>query len=247
MESPFPLPLTVYNLEQTHLFMVHQRTIDTLICMPYTLESKEDMLAEFRRIYSDNQVTLAEIDNFEKTYQSGAVVQWCTCDSFVWRTINQALRLSNVDAMFKLRYILIDLYAHLNNSYKQKRRSFRQLTTKKFYRGQLMSSIEFDSFKKLRSSTISINTFLSATTSMQIARMHAGRYDENSDLISVVFSIGADPEAHTRPYANIAHYSMFHDEAEILFAIGNVFRIGNIRQLLNSDNVQIIHLKTIDQ
>ncbi|CAF3537908.1 unnamed protein product [Rotaria sp. Silwood1] len=227
--------------------MAHQRTIDSLLCMPHTLESKAEMLAEFRRTFNDNQEILAEIDNFENTYHSNAAVQWYTRDSFVCRTINQALRSSNVDMMFQLRYILTDLYAHLNESYRQMHRSLQISTPETFYRGQLMSNKEFDTFNTLRGSIISINTFLSTTASVQIALMYAGKYHENPDLVSVIFSIETKPEALARPYANISHYSMFQDEEETLFAMGSVFRIGNIRQLPNADNVWVIHLKTINE
>jgi len=227
--------------------MAHQRTIDSLLCMEHTSESKAEMLAEFRRLYSDNQVFLAEIDEFENTYHSHKAVPWYTRDSFVWRTINQALRTSNVDAMFKLRHILTDIYTHLNDVYKQNHSYYyRRSVTEIYYRGQVMSSKEFESFQALRGSIISINTFLSTTTSMQIALMYAGKFHENPDLISVVFNIEIDSGIHTRPYANISHHSLFPDEDETLFAMGSVFRVGNIRQLPDADNIWIIHLKSVN-
>lgn len=227
--------------------MSHQRTIDTLLCMPHTLESKSEMLAEFRRIYQDDQEILGQIDNFEKNYHSNAAVQWYTRDSFVFRAINQALRVSNAESMFKLRYILTDIYDHLKESYVQMHRSFRIATPQIFYRGQLMSSEEFETFKTLRGCIISINTFLSTTASMQIALMYAGKYNESSDTVPVVFCIETNPETFVRPYANISLYSVFQDEEEVLFAMGSIFRIGNIRQLLNEDNIWSINLKTINQ
>jgi hypothetical protein len=245
VESPLPLPVTVYNPEQPHLFMAHQRTIDTLLCMPHLSESKADMFAEFRRMFSDNQTVLADIDNFETNYHSHTAVQWYTSDSFVWRTINQALRSSNVDVMFKLRHILTSIYSHLNESYRQSHSYNQPMET--LYRGQLMSCKEFDYFKELRGSIISINTFLSTTTSMQVALMYANQHYENPDLISVVFNIETNPGADTRPYANISRHSLFPDEDEVLFAMGSVFRIGVIRQLPNADHVWVIYLKTIDQ
>jgi hypothetical protein len=226
--------------------MAHQRTIDTLLCMPHISESQAEMFAEFRRIYEGNQTVLAEIDNFQNTYHSHAAVQWYTRDSFVWRTINQALRSSNVDTMFKLRYILTDIYDHLNDSHKQRTRYLSKSMVEIFYRGQLMSSKEFDYFNQLRGSIISINTFLSTTTSMQVALMYAGKYNGDSDQTSVVFNIETDLKTHSRPYANISHFSLFPDEDEVLFAMGSIFRIGNIRQMPNADHVWIINLQMID-
>ncbi|UJR32556.1 hypothetical protein I4U23_020017 [Adineta vaga] len=243
-----PLPITVYDEEQKHMFLAHQRTIDSILCVPHTYESRQEMITEFRRLYSDDETILAEIDQFEIEYIPHAAVQWYTRDSFVCRTINQTLRESNVDAMFKLRYILTDIYTHLNESYRQNNWLERSglPSTETFYRGQLMSYQEFNSFKELRGSVISINTFLSTTTSMQIALMYANIFQNNSDDISVVFSIESDSISKIRPYANISRYSMFPDEDEVLFAMGSIFQIGNIRELPDAENVWIIYLKTYD-
>ena len=225
--------------------MAHQRTIDTLLCMSHTPESKAEMIAEFRRQFHDNASVLIDIDSFENAYHSHGAVRWYTHDSFVWRSVNQALRLSDINMMFKLRYILTDLYTHLNESYRQAHWFLPLTIVDRFYRGQLMSINEFDSFKELRGSTISINTFLSTTKSMQIALMFAGEYHKDSDFVSVVFNIEANQEEQIRPYANISLYSLFQDEEETLFAMGSVFHVGNIRPLANVDNVWVIYLKTI--
>jgi len=113
------IPIIVYNPEQTHEFMAHQRTIDTLLCLPHTDEAYAIMIEEFRRIYSDNEATLAEIDIFAQTYHSNSAIQWYTRDSFLFRLINKVLRSSDVEMMFKLRYFLTDLYIQLDELYKQ--------------------------------------------------------------------------------------------------------------------------------
>jgi hypothetical protein len=77
--------------------------------------------------------------------------------------------------------------------------------------------------------------------------MYAGKYHGNSDMTSVVFSIERDSLVRTRPYANIREYSLFPDEDEVLFSMGSIFRIGNIRQLPNSDNIWVIHLIMTDR
>jgi len=215
--------------------------------MPHTPESKAEMINEFRRIYNGNELILYEIDNFENNYHSNAAVQWYTKDSFVCRTINQSLRSSDVDTMIKLRYILIDIYSHLNQSCEQRNSSFFRSSSEIYYRGQIMSNKQFENLKELQGNIISINTFLSTTTSMQIALMYAGKYQGNPDMTSVVFSIEIDSLLRTRPYANISRYSLFPDEDEVLFGMGSVFRIGNIRQLPNADDIWVIDLIMTDQ
>jgi hypothetical protein len=215
--------------------------------MPHDDQAKAEMIEEFRRIYHENESILGEINNFEINYHSYGSVQWYTRDSFIWRTINQILRLSDVDSMIKLRYILTDLYLHLNQSYKQTHSSYFQSTSEVFYRGQIMSNKEFYSFRENQGKIISINIFLSTTTSMQIALMYAGQYSPIDELTSVVFIIERDSPVLTRPYANISFYSLFPDEDEVLFSMGSIFRIGNIRQMPDADHIWIIHLKMTDQ
>lgn len=209
--------------------------------MPHTSESKEGMIEEFRRIYNENETILNEIDLFENNYNSEAAVQWYSKDCFVSRTINKVLRLSDVDQMFKFRYILIDIYKHLNQSYQQKHPSYY------YYRGQVIKNEQFNYLKELRGNIISINTFFSTTSSMQVALMYAGQYSQNEDKVSIIFSIETDSSIRARPYANISQYSLFPDEDETLFSMGSLFLINNIRQLTNAENVWMIYLTMIDQ
>ncbi|CAF1230623.1 unnamed protein product [Adineta ricciae] len=229
-ESLLPLPISVYSEEQKHVFLGHQRTIDTILCMPHTDESKLEMIAEFQRLYSHNETILAEIEYFQNEYYSSAAVRWYTRDSFVSRTINRTLRESNVDAMFKLRYILSDICDHLDQSHQHRYwlRALNEPLANVYYRGQLMSLREFEGFQRLRGNIISVNTFLSTTSSMQVALMFSSKFHGSSNLVSVVFRIETDSRAKTRPYADISKFSKFPDEAETLFGMGSVFQVGNI-------------------
>ncbi|CAF3006292.1 unnamed protein product [Rotaria sp. Silwood2] len=252
-ESVYSIALTVYNKEQASLFWGNQRTIDTLLSMPHSFESKKEMMEEFRRIYKNNRRILDEINLFDSSYDdllknshvNEASIQWYTKDCFVSKTINKILRSNDVDRMFKFRHILTDIYQHLNMSYKQNHSWNSSSSNEIFYRGQLITNEDFDYLKQIRGSIISMNTFLSTTKSIQVALMYAGRYLNNKDMASVVFIIEKDPWLNTRPFANISHYSLFPDEEETLFSMGCIFKIGNIRQLTGEDNIWTIHLKML--
>lgn len=181
------------------------------------------------------------------TYHSHAALRWYTRDSFVWRTLNQVLRSSDVEAMFKLRYILTDLYTHICQTYEQRLAHSSYRIWETYYRGQLIFRKDFEHFSELQGNVIAIKTFLSGTTSMQIALMYAGKYLENPDLISVVFSIETEMGQAIRPNANISLHSMFPDEDEVLFTMGNVFRVGNIRRLPDEENIWMIQLRTVNR
>ncbi len=242
------VPIIVYNQEQAHAFLSHQRTIDSLLCLQYTHESRTEMLEEFRRLYTGDNAILQDIDTFDKNYNSNNALQWYTTDSFLFRTINRALRSSDAEMMFKMRYFLTDLYAQLDSLYKQAQTLHHNSGIEKLYRGQIMSRNEFEYFQQLIGDIISINTFLSTTTSLQVALTFANSSTYNDDFLPIVFCIETNPYIqHKRPYANISKFSTYVDEEEVLFAMGSLFRIQYIQRLDQMDNIPIIYLQMIDQ
>lgn len=240
-------PIIVYDSSNPDVFLNHQRTIDSVLCLPRTEQSTSQIFQEFRRIHHGDDSLLDQINELEKIYHCNGAIQIYTQDSFVCRTIHRILRLADVHQMFQVGQFLIDLYSHLEQSYKQSHNEYFYPVSETFYRGQLMPKKEFHSLKENQGNIISIKTFLSATTSMQVALIYAGQYFDDPNLISVVFIIERNSVRQTRPYANISSYSLFPDEEEVLFAMGSFFAIGNIRQMVDNNNIYTVSLKMTDQ
>jgi hypothetical protein len=76
-------------------------------------KAKIDMLAECRQCYADNLAELRKIDEFERDYVPYMALWWYTRDSFVYRLLNKAFRLKNIDQIYKFRYIITDLVKQL--------------------------------------------------------------------------------------------------------------------------------------
>ncbi|CAF4379094.1 unnamed protein product, partial [Rotaria sp. Silwood2] len=247
--STISLPWIVYNQEQTHLFLAHQRMIDTLLSMPHTIESRDEMLVECRRIFQDNAPALAEINAFNQGYNSNIAIQWYSRNGFLYRRINQVLRSNNADEIFKIRYFLKDLYAQLNELYVQESLcdSYQQQDITMVYRGQHMSKTEYGYFQKIQGDIISINMFLSTTKSLQTALDFANTSMENNDMIPVLFSIKIHRICkYIRPVADISKCSVYPDEEEVLFSMGSIFRVHNVDIFNTKDNIPIIHLTLMD-
>lgn len=205
------------------------------------------MLNEFRRIYADDSSIQRDVDLFEQTYNSHNALQWYTRDSFLFRLVNQALRFSNADLMFKLSYFLIDLYAQLDEIHRQAYLESREGSIGKVYRGQNISRKEFHSFEQIIGRYISINTFFSTTTSLQIALLFANSTTTNDENLSVIFCIETDsPVVNARPYANISQLSTYNDEEEVLFSMGSLFLVQTIHELDRTNPLPVIYLKLID-
>ena len=128
MNSPLPtndespttsFSLIVYNEEHARLFFAAQYTIDSLLAMPHTSKSRDEMFNECRRIYSNNEPVLTEINTSDQLYQGDSALQWYSHDPFLFEIVNQLLRSNNVNTMFNLRYFLKDLYTQLNELHEQ--------------------------------------------------------------------------------------------------------------------------------
>jgi hypothetical protein len=210
------------------------------------------MIEELRRGSSENDIFLKQINDFEQNYHSNAAIQWYTRDSCLYRLINRALRNEDIGSIIKYRFFIIDLYQKLGELHNQIISSNNRLeqTLLTYYRGQLMSTTEIDQFKQHIGSLISINTFFSTASSLDVAVMYAGGSTLEGITSSkpVIFSIEVNSFIEkTRPYANINFYSAYKDEDEVLFALGSVFRIEQVNVMSVNDNILVIHLKMIDE
>lgn len=204
------------------------------------------MIEEFRRIYANDDVILAEIDLFDQTYNSHNAFHWYTRDSFFFRTINRALRSSDAEAMFKFRHFLIDAYAQLTSLHPRPLNYYYSFVAEKLYRGQIMTRNEFDSFHQLIGQIISINTFFSASESLQVALAFVESLPHNDDCLPVIVCIEPLSMLYDqRPYAKISHFSNYGDEEEVLFAMGHVFRVRYIERLDQTNSLPVIHLKMV--
>lgn len=246
-----PLPISFYDTDQDG-FRRHRVIIEILLKLPRTLEAKQEMIDELRRVSSDNDIVLKQINDFEQSYHSNAAIQWYTRDSFLYRLINRALRYEDIELIIKYRFFIIDLYQKLDELHQQiihiNNQSEQTITT--YYRGQLIPSTELDQLKQHVGSLISINTFFSTTLSLDIALMFAGGSTSEGLTMNkpVIFCIEVSSSIeNTRPYANINFYSDYEEEDEVLFAMGCVFSIEKIDSLSIYDTVQVVHLKMIDE
>ncbi|CAF3765154.1 unnamed protein product [Rotaria socialis] len=237
-----------YNPEQSHIFLAHQREIDTLLCMPHTTQSRDEMLIEFRRICKDDNRALNEINRLEKEYDSKDAVYWYSREYFLYRIINQALRNNDVESMFKMRYFLTDLYAQLTELCTQDhvQKLFDQRNGIMVYRGQQMTKAELEYFRTIQGCIIATKPFLSATRSFAVASLFAAT-SEGPDITQVIFCIKIDRfYENFRPFAYISQAAFMPEEEEVLFSMGSLFRVQSIETLITEENISVINLTLVE-
>jgi len=231
------LSINIFNTDQgqstTDLngqFVHSQLLIDCLLRMKSTTSEKNDLISLCKEEYKGNPHELSIINDFEKNYTPYRAIWWYTRQSFLYRLLNKALRIQNIDLIYLFRFFIRDLKNQLSGSQCE--------TPIHVYRSQLMVKDELDILKKSIGKYISINSFFSTSFNRDLALV----FSRDSDHYErVLFEIDANLQsADKKPFADITTFSYFPDESEVLFMLGSIFQLISIDY--NDDRIWIIHM-----
>jgi tetratricopeptide (TPR) repeat protein len=196
--------------------------------------SKQDLINHFRHVY-DGQPELATIDEYERDYSSENAIQWYTRNTFLYRVLNQALRNSDFDTLFALRFFIADLYKQLTDEHDRFRTDYasnsENSSVLKVYRGQSISNEELILLRQSQNGFFSMQSFLSASMTSTIGQFFAESSAQPTDkLARIVYEFNIDTRlTNTKPFAKINHLSYFQGEDEVLLALGSIFRINSVQ------------------
>ncbi|CAF3902839.1 unnamed protein product [Rotaria sp. Silwood1] len=227
------------------LFIWFQLLIDKLIHLPHTATAKKELVDICRAQYHKQVDNFIQI--FDEEYRSVDASRWYSRASFLYRLLNQGLRMENFDIIYKFRLFIADFHKQLLtlgcDDLKAKADENNILIV---YRGQLLPMDELNSIRTNQSGYIAMNTFLSTSLSSAVAADFQGNGDQRPFLESVIFEIKIDFSTLTSPtvpFALISQMSTKPDEQEVVFSIGSVFRIDSI----DDDIYPLWHIKlTLD-
>lgn len=196
----------------------------------YKEQTKKEMIEACRNYYKGNVCELTKIDQFEQTYDSNNAIHWYTKPTFVFRLVNKALRTEDYKGLLTLRFYITDLNENLRLKYEDlKQQQQRQdLSTIVTYRGMRCAPHEVYTLKYTIGKTIATNGFLSTSRSKIIAEIFSGKGTTELGFETVMLEIHVDTTKSTIPLADIAEYSSFPEEEEVLFAFGATFVINSV-------------------
>lgn len=207
--------------------------IDVLLRMKPAKTDKQEFIQLCKKHYEGNKNQLAVVNDFEMNYSLENAFWWYSKDSFLYKILNKALRVQNIDILFMLRFFMRDLSQALTC---HRSKSFQYV-----YRGQVLSKNELVNLRNFVGDLISVNSFFSTTTNYEEALKFLQNSIISNDLRPVLFIIEADPNVgQTKPFADIRQYSKYKSESEILFMVGSIFRLKKMYQ--NKDRVWVIEL-----
>ncbi|CAF0971181.1 unnamed protein product [Didymodactylos carnosus] len=222
-------------------FLWYQLLIDILKQMPHTEQAKQEMLDKCSDYYRTNSCFLEKIELFRSTYTCDRAIEWFTEDSFVYRLLNKALRTEDVDLLYLFRYFIIDLC----NQLELVNRIIQNATTTReeiltLYRGQQISTQEFQKLNEGVGILISTNGFFSTTRDINVALdFVAGTFDTD-ELKVILFEIKVDCRLKNVTFGDINKYSKMKCEQEVLFSLGAVFKIDEVQY---DTNLQLFKIK----
>ncbi|CAF1402832.1 unnamed protein product [Rotaria sordida] len=254
------LPMSIFHLteqenslqqlsKESTTFMWYRLILIVLRLIAKFGDSKNEMIAECRAAYHNNEAEQKKINDFERNYCAKEIFSWYTKDSFAFRLLNKALRTQNIEVIFKFRFFINDLHnqiEQLYHRYLEDHSSSIDHHDIRVYRGQRLNMTEVDILKRNVNELISMNSFLSTTFNKKLAKVFAGTNDqsnESSSLQSVLFIIDiCNMNKEMAPFAILENSPCSQDngEEEVLFSICAIFQIRSVKQ---EDDMWYVHLQ----
>ncbi|CAF1113254.1 unnamed protein product [Didymodactylos carnosus] len=217
---------------ETGSFMWFQLFIEALIRMENKNADHEELAKLLRKNYDEHSV----INEFESTYCSKKAVWWYTRDCCLYKLLNKALRVQDIDMLFHFRFLIADIFHQLKREHERFKKSIIHL-----YRGQRLSAGEVEKMKLSIGQCICMNSFFSTSLNRNTALQFI-KSNVNSSMPSVLFDIEVNTRLkETKPFASTKHLSYYRREEEVLFMLGSVFRLETIK-FDNIDNLWTIQL-----
>ncbi|CAF1182466.1 unnamed protein product [Adineta steineri] len=225
------------NSELNDHFIYSQLLIDYLLHNKLISTDEKELILLSKDEYKGNENELNIVREFENDYSSDRALWWYTRESFVYRLLNKAFRIQNIDLLLIFRFFIRDIQRLIEQN-----KSTNSICV---YRSYLMSNDEIELFKNSIGEFLSINGYFLTNTHRQQTISYLNNSDITNDLEKVLFEIVADPHIDSsKPFSNITSFSYFSGEDQILFTLGSIFQLISIQQQdEGNERIWIIRMK----
>jgi tetratricopeptide (TPR) repeat protein len=234
---------SIQNLDQLEsAFMYTQIFKEILLEMNDNEQSIKDIVSVLRNYYINNNSKLNVIAEFERDYCPNSSIWWYTREYFLYQTLNRALRTLEVDTIINMGFFIRHLHRQIEQLHQQQIGDHHEQPFI-VYRGQGLSTKDFEKLLKTKGGLISFNNFLSTSKDEEVSFVFADSASMRTDMVGILFKMSIDPSVSSAPFASIQEVSYFQTEEEILFSMHTVFRIGEITQIDNNNLLYQVDLK----
>ncbi|CAF3796830.1 unnamed protein product [Adineta steineri] len=223
-------------------FMYTQILKEILLTIKFGDEHFKDFITYCREVYEDDENELRNVNQLQTTYKNNIPIWWYTWDAFLYRMLNQALRLMDVDMIVRMGFFINDLHCDIQRLHSEQFDGHPSSTTFTVYRGQSLSKEDFTEMTKTKGGLLSFNSFLSTSKNRNVSLNFAQQGATNPDLVGILFIISINSTDSTTPFSSVTDVSYFHTEDEVLFSMHTIFRIGDIKPIDGNNHLYQVNL-----
>ena len=218
--------LNLNELDQSFMYTTLMKEI--ILNVKYDAEEAKKEFVQFCLTYSlVDDVEPEKFREFERSYESNSAIRWYTKEGFLYVPLNRALRMQDVEFLAQIGFFAQDLHRQIEEYHSKNPNQ----STLILYRGQGLSKSDFEKLQKSKGGLLSFNCFLSTSLDRDVSYLLADSIQQTLDQTAILFIMEIDPSISSTPFARIDGISQFDEEAEILFSMHTVFRIGEMKQI----------------
>ena len=209
-------------------FMYTQLFKNALLNMTHERQAIDDFVEYCRERKSDLPDDIKVIEEFQRKYRSNKAIWWYTRECFIYQMLNRALRLLEADIIVNMGFFVHDLHRQIEQLHREQvsQNGGKHLT---LYRGQSLSTNDFNKLKSTRGGLLSFNSFVSTSTKRKVSLKFATESSAKDGAVGVLFVLTIDPALDSTPFADISQFSYFDEkEGEVLFSMHSVFRVARV-------------------
>ncbi|CAF1089796.1 unnamed protein product [Adineta steineri] len=223
-------------------FMYTQIIKEIILSIQFEQNHIQEYIDYCRDAFADNEVEMENIKQLESQYHNQTPIYWYTFQMFLYPMLNRALRLMDGDIITRMGFFIGDLHRQIEQLHQEQYTGTTAANIFTVYRGQGLSTGDFEQMSKTKGGLISFNNFLSTSTVRKVSLGFAQDAARNPDQVGVLFIMKIDPALSTTPFTSIAGISEFQKEEEVLFSMHSVFRIQDIKQMSGSNRLYEVNL-----
>ncbi|CAF4087493.1 unnamed protein product [Adineta steineri] len=223
-------------------FMYTQILKEILLTIDFEEKHMKEFITYCREVYDDDENELKNVNQLQKTYKDKTPIWWYTWDAFLYRMLNQALRLMDVDMIIRMGFFIKDLDCDIQRLHSEQFGGEQSDKTFTVYRGQGLSKEGLIEMTKTKGGLLSFNNFLSTSKNRGVSLNFAQQAATNPDLVGILFVMSVNPTGSTTPFASVSDVSYFHTEDEVLFSMHTIFRIGDIKPMDGNNHLYQVNL-----
>ncbi|CAF1081830.1 unnamed protein product [Adineta steineri] len=219
---------------------------EILLTIKFEDKHFKEFITYCREVFDDNEKGLKNVRQLQTTYKNNIPIWWYTWNAFLYRMLNQALRLMDADIIVRMGFFINDLHHDIQRLHSEQFDGHLSGTTFTVYRGQGLSKEDFTEMTKTKGGLLSFNNFLSTSKNQDVSLSFAQQTTTNPDLVGILFVMSIDPTDSTTPFADVTDVSYFHTEDEVLFSMHTIFRIGDIKPMDGNNHLYKVNLTLIN-